>query len=130
MRPAPVARAVVLAATCIALAGCSSNNKGQVEGTKWSSHGQLVGGKQLKDGEMTLEFKPDGGLVLAIGLDTYAGTYSLGSGDKVTFHLDKPLDGNKKHIKTIQVAGNDLHVTDRNGTTRFKKVSGPPPKGG
>lgn len=128
MRPAPVALALALA--CAALAGCSSHNKGKVEGTKWASYDQVLGSKRLTDGEMTLDFKADGGLVLTIGLDTYAGTYSLGSGDKVTFNLDKPLDGNKKHIKTVQVVGNDLHLTDGKGTTRFKKVSGPAPKGG
>jgi hypothetical protein len=129
MRPAPVAR-TLLVVVCATLAGCSSNNKGKIEGTKWSCYDQILGGKRLTDGEMTLEFKTDGGLVMVVGLDTHTGTFSLGSGDKVTFQFDKPLDGNKKHIETIQLVGNDLHMTDRSGTIRFKKVAGPPPKGG
>lgn len=129
MRPARIARALVLATVCTALAGCSSNNKGKLEGTTWTCRDQLVHGQPVEGGSREFEFKADGGLVMLDNGVTYTGTYSLGSGDRVTFHFDQPYQGGKKHARTIQINGDEMSLIDANGqTTKFKKVSGPPKK--
>jgi hypothetical protein len=127
MRPAPVARALALIAVCAPLAGCSSNNKGKVEGTTWTSRDQIVNGKHVAGGSREIEFKADGGLVMVQDGGRYTGTYSLGRGDRVTLQFDQPYEGGKKHARTVQVDGDELRVTDQFGATiKFKKVSGPP----
>jgi hypothetical protein len=129
MRPIPVARALVLIAVCIAPAGCSSANKGKIEGTCWSCADQLASGRPVAAGSREIEFKPDGGLVMVENGVRYTGTYSLGSGDHVTFHFDKPYEGGKKHVRTIQINGDEMDLIEPSGmTVKFKKVSGPPPK--
>ena len=70
-----------------------------------------------------------GGLGMVENGVTYTGTYSLGSGDKVTFHFDKPYQGGKKHARTVRINGDELMYVEPDGREiRFKKVSGPPPK--
>jgi hypothetical protein len=124
MRPAPVARAAALALVCFALAGCSSNNKGKIEGTKWVSIAQTVKGLALPEGALALEFKSDGKVVYKAGPQTYTGSYKLGSGDTVTLNLDQELSGRKKHQQRVQINGNELKMIDGDGTTGvFKKVS-------
>jgi hypothetical protein len=129
MRPARIACAFALAAVCAGLAGCSSNNKGKIEGTTWTCRDQLANGKPVTAGSREFEFKADGGLVMLDNGVTYTGTYSLGSGDHVTFHFDKPYEGGKKHVRTIQINGDEMDLIEPSGmTVKFKKVSGPPPK--
>ena len=124
MRLIPVARAAALAVVCVALAGCSSNNKGKIEGTKWVSISQKVNGQQLAEGALALEFKSDGGLVYKAGPNTYTGKYTLGSGDRVNMHLDQELGGRKSHHQTVKVNGSEMDVIDWDGTSaKFKKVS-------
>src|SRR5262245_60176343 len=110
MRLAPVARAAALV-VCLALVGCSSNNTGKIEGTKWRSVAQQVKGQMFAEGAFELEFKKDGGLTYKAPAGTLTGKYSLGSADRVTFHLDQPLGGNKKHIESITINANELQMT-------------------
>src|SRR4051794_32230193 len=112
MRPVSVARALVGLAVCVSVVGCSSDNKGRIEGTSWSSADQLANGKPIAAGSRTLEFKADGGLVMCDNGVTYTGTYALGRGDRVTFHFDKAYEGGKKHARTIRINGDDMYLVE------------------
>jgi hypothetical protein len=129
MRPSLIARVLVLAAVCAAVAGCSSHNKGKIEGTSWSCTDQLANGKYLSAGSRSFEFKADGGLVMCENGVTQTGTYSLGSGDRVTLSFDKAYEGGKKHARTVRINGDELWFVEPDGREiRFKKTSGSPPK--
>jgi hypothetical protein len=98
------------------LAGCSSNNKGKIEGTKWTSQAATVKGKSIPAGVLQLEFKKDMSLVYRAGTQTFTGTYSLGGGDSVTLHLNQELQGRKTHTEKVSISGNQLTMTDSDGT--------------
>ena len=101
----------------------ASNNKGKIEGTKWSSVAATIKGNKLPAGALGLEFGKDGKLVYKIGPTNVTGTYTLGAGDKVTFNLDRALGTGKKHIETIKIKGDKLTMSDSDGTTLdFNKV--------
>jgi hypothetical protein len=124
MLPSPIARAAALAVACAALAGCSSNHKGKIEGTKWSCLDQLVKGSHVDAGTITIEFKKDGSLVLVNGPTTITGKYSLGASDTVKLSLDQAFDGKKHHEKTMLINGDDLQMIDPDGNTiRFRKAT-------
>lgn len=107
----------VLLAVLLLAAGCSSSNKGRVEGTKWSSIAATVKGQQVPDGALRLEFGSDGSLVYKAGPKTYTGKYSLGVGNAVTLHLDQDLAGRKVHVQRVDVSDNQLKMTDSDGTS-------------
>jgi hypothetical protein len=112
-----------LAALVLGLTGCSSNNKGKIEGTKWNSNATNVKGKQIPAGMLRLEFTSDGKLTYNAGPVAFTGTYSLGGGDTVTFHLDQDLAGRKTHSEKITISGETLTMTDSDGTSiPFTKV--------
>jgi hypothetical protein len=96
--------------------GCSSNNKGKIEGTNWSSKVVTVKGKTAPAGMMKLEFRQDGTLTVTGPTGAYTGTYSLGFGDAVTFKLDRELSGSKTHAEKIAINGDELTLTDSDGT--------------
>jgi hypothetical protein len=103
--------------------GCSSNNTGKIEGTKWSSLAGTVKGQPIPAGILQLEFRADGGLTYRAGPQTFTGTYSLGGGDAVTFNLDQELAGRKSHREKIVINGDNLTMTDSDGTAiSFQKV--------
>jgi hypothetical protein len=107
----------------------ASNNKGKIEGTKWSSVETTVKETKLAAGTLKLEFGKDGKLAYRIagpkGEVTFTGKYSLGEGDKVTFHLDKELAGKKEHIEDVSIQGDRLKMTDSDGTSvTFERVGG------
>jgi hypothetical protein len=123
MRLPPVARAAALV-VCLAGVGCSSNNKGKIEGTKWISISQLVKGQMLPEGALTLDFRADGTLTYKAGPQTLTGKYTLGSGDRVNLYLDQALAGSKKHVETVKINANELEMIDFDGTAaKFKKVN-------
>lgn len=97
--------------------GCSSNNKGKIEGTKWQSELGVVKNNQIPAGFIALEFTADGNLVYAAGPDVYRGTYSFGMGNYVTFKLDRELAGRKVHAQKIEVEEGKLKLIDSDGTT-------------
>jgi len=100
-----------------------SSNKGKIEGTKWNSLEAIIKGKKIPAGALKLEFSKDGKLVYTASVVKFTGTYELGEGDTVTFHLDQELAGNKKHIEKIAISGTRLIMTDSDGTSlTFKKV--------
>jgi len=114
--------------TLVVLAGCNSNNKGKIEGTKWSSKPTTVKGKTLPAGALKLEFTKDGKVTYTIqqlmGTIVYSGTYNLGFGDYVTLNFDEELGGHKKHRQEIVIDGNNLTMSDTDGTSiKFSKVN-------
>jgi uncharacterized lipoprotein NlpE involved in copper resistance len=122
MRLALLARFAVLAVVLCAV-GCNSNNKGKIEGTKWTSQAMTVQGKQLFAGTAKLEFGADKKLTYIVGADTYTGTYSLSYGDYVTLHFDQVLEGSKTHRQRIIIQGDTLKLIDTDGfTVTFSRV--------
>jgi len=71
-----------------------SNNKGKLDGTKWTSDAVQVNGGQVPAGAISLEFKKDGTFtqvqtVPNRGPVTSSGGWSLGGGDDVTLEISK-----------------------------------------
>jgi hypothetical protein len=128
MRLTSVLRVAVVVALLSSL-GCGSNNKGKIEGTKWSSLATTMnvknqGMQTIPAGALTLEFSSDYKLVYRAGPMTMTGTYSLGMGDYVTLKLDKELDGRKTHTEKVVISGDRLTMTDSDGTAlTFEKVT-------
>jgi hypothetical protein len=116
MRVSSLARFAVLAAV-LCIVGCNSNNKGKIEGTKWSSQSMSVKGQTIPAGSIKFEFTTDGKMTYKILETPYTGRYSLGSGDYVTLHLDQPLEGSKTHRQRIIIRGDTLQLIDTDGTS-------------
>ena len=74
MRRLPVLHLALLA-TVLFIGGCKSNNKGKIEGTKWTSLAATVKGTPIPAGTLQLEFTTDGKMVYKIGQKTITGTY-------------------------------------------------------
>jgi hypothetical protein len=95
----------------------ASNNKGHIEGTKWTSEATTVKGINIRAGLLKLEFGKDGSLVYVAGAQRLTGKYTLGEGDSVTLHLDKELAGRKDHKEKIVIKKDKLTMTDSDGTS-------------
>jgi hypothetical protein len=130
MRPSR-AWLVAVAAYVLLAAGCNSENKGQLEGTRWRSEAGRVevkanGIKQfvvVPEGYFELDFQTDGTLFYIINNQLHRGRYSLGIGKAVTLHLDQPLAGSTTHTETISVNNQRMTMTDTDGTSlNFRKV--------
>lgn len=93
----------------------ASDNKG-VEGTKWSHRGGTYHGIDVAPGAMTLEFGKDGSVQCEGPTGRLSGTYELGSGNCVTFHLHEEVSGKKDHQLKIFVQGDELTMDDWDGT--------------
>jgi hypothetical protein len=89
----------------------ASNNKGKIEGTKWSSLEATIKGKKLPAGALKLDFAKDGKLVYQAGPTKLTGTYVLGKGDEVIFRLDKEFAGKKEHTEKIVIQKDRLTMT-------------------
>jgi hypothetical protein len=100
-----------------------SNNKGKIEGTKWSSQATTVKGQFVPEGTFRLDLGADGGLVFQMGLGTLTGRYVLGTGDTVTLEFDQELGGRRTHLETVVITGEQLQMIDPDGTTlTFRRV--------
>ena len=114
---------LVIAALILFSVGCSSSNKGKIEGTKWSCRAGVVKGINVPAGILKLEFNKDGTMVYRTGPQTFTGKYSLGMGSYVTLNLDRELAGKKIHVEEVTINGNELSMTDLDGThITFNKV--------
>ena len=123
MRSLFVPRVACVAALLLA-AGCSSSNKGKIEGTKWTSLAATMKGQPLPAGILQLTFGKDGSVVYKAGPQTFTGTYSLGMGSNVTLNLNQDLAGRKKHVEKVTISGNQLTMTDSDGTQlTFQQVN-------
>jgi hypothetical protein len=122
MRLASVLRVVAVAALLL-MAGCSSKNKGKIEGTKWSSLVATAKGTTIPAGFLQLTFGKDGSLSYQVGPQNFSGTYSLGMGTNVTLNFNQDVVGRKKHVEKIAISGNQLTMTDSDGTqVSFQQV--------
>jgi hypothetical protein len=122
MRSSGLFRCLAVAMFLFAV-GCSSNNKGKIEGTKWTSAAATVKGAVVPAGAIGLEFRGDGGLEFKMGPMSFTGTYSLGSGNAVTLKLEKELSGRKIHTETVEINGDNLVMIDSDGTqVKFVRV--------
>src|SRR5204863_54825 len=92
-----------------------SDNKGKIEGTKWTSIASTIKGQAIPAGALKLDFGADGKLIYNAGPNTFTGTYSLGMGDHVTLKLDQELQGRKSHTEKVQIDGEKLTMTDSDG---------------
>ena len=101
----------------------TSSNKGKIEGTRWLSLETTIKGNKIPAAALKLEFSKDRKLLYQAGPVKFTGTYELGKGDTVTFHLDQELAGRKDHEEKIAIRGTRLLMTDSDGTSiTFKKV--------
>jgi hypothetical protein len=112
---------LIVVAAALAAAGCQSENKGKIEGTKWSSNAGTIKGQQLSSGKLELEFYKDGtmefsGKDLAGRYKVITGRYSLGTGYVVVLKLDQELAGMKTHAERVTVDKGQLTMTDSDGT--------------
>ncbi len=96
-------------------AGCSSN-KGKIEGTRWTSLATTVKGNAVPAGFFSLNFGKDKSLTYKVGPLTFTGTYSLGRGSTVTFHLNQDLGGRRDHAEKIVINGEQMTASDTDGT--------------
>jgi len=108
-----------------------SNNKGKLEGTKWSSKAFSIPGPnntmvEVEAGMVTVEFKGDMSFTmdatLPSGKDNISGKYSFGPGDKVNLEPDKASKGTPKKL-TVEVAvkGDEMTLSGL-GTTSLAFV--------
>lgn len=121
MRTATVRKLAVLLSLLL-VGGCSSNNKGKIEGTTWINGVSTIKAGQVPAGMITLEFRTDGTFSMIAKDPTGKnvggnGTYSVGYGDYVTLTFDKPLEGQKTHRQKIVINGDNMQFIDSDGTT-------------
>ncbi len=123
MRSLFVPRVACVAALLLA-AGCSSSNKGKIEGTKWTSLAATMKGQPLPAGILQLTFGKDGSVVYKAGPQTFTGTYSLGQGANVILDLSSDLTARDTHLEKIVINGDQLTMTDSDGTQlTFQQVN-------
>lgn len=115
MSPANLTRFFVLLAILV-FVGCESQNKGKIEGTKWTSEMTTVDGKLIPSGTSRLEFRTDGSLLFTAGPQTYNGSYTLSMGDMVILDLTESFNGSKRHVQRITISGDHLPLADTDGT--------------
>lgn len=108
---------VVALLLVLPLAGCgaSSNNKGKIEDTTWSSGSGTWEGKGQPPGYLKLAFNADGSFVYTVPDSEYRGKYVLGSGDTVTLEFDEDFNGSKVHKSKIAIKDDELTLTDTDG---------------
>ena len=122
MRFLSTLRFALLPMILIGVVGCSSSNKGKIEGTRWiNTEGKDKEGRSLPPGELRLEFGSDGSLTSKNHDETLTGKYTLGMGDRVTFHFTKEISGSKSHVVKININGDTMTMTDATGEITLKK---------
>ena len=124
MRPATPLLLASLCALALA-AGCSSNNKGKLEDTRWESIPTTIKNVDLKAGDRAIEFKKDNEELVYVVKDakgqerTLTGKWEYNSGNYVTLKFDQTLNDRKRHVEKIEVSpqGDQLTMTDSDGTS-------------
>lgn len=103
--------------------GCTSGTtKAKLEGTKWESENATIDGKEFEEGAYYLEFEKGDKLIYGPVGGTLEGTYSVGSGNQVTFTFKEEVAGKKSHVEMITVAGDRLTLSDAKGTINFTRI--------
>ena len=107
-----------------AAASAQSNNAGKIEETRWSSKETTRKGTIVPAGALGLEFFGNNRMSYKIGSDAFDGTYSLGAGNSVTFHLERELANRKTHVQSVVIRDSEMTVQDADGTTlTFARVA-------
>ncbi len=107
---------LLVIASLLPICGCESNNKGKLEGTKWTSMGGKIKGVEYTTGTAFVEFQRNGKFTFRFGDRTHTGTYSFGMGDAVIMTFDKPLPTGKTHRESITLKEDRLTMMDPDGT--------------
>ncbi len=115
MRTAHALRLLSLVGVLLAC-GCSSNNTGKLEGTKWSSLNAKIKGMEFTSGAATLEFRKDGKFVWTMAGIALNGTYSLGMGDNVSMTFNSDRVKHKNASSAVVVKEDLMTMTDPDGT--------------
>jgi uncharacterized protein (TIGR03066 family) len=97
-----------------------------VHGGKMFGKWQMTSGRPPGASEIW-EFTANGkfSVKMSIGVrkKLLKGTYELGSGDTMELHFNEKFGGSKDHSQIIQIKGDELTMSDPNGTkATFKKV--------
>lgn len=112
----------LLALPLVLVLGCSSNNKGKIEGTKWKLRGGMPGS------ELIYEYGSDGRITVGNGAVQITGTYSLGAGDRIRMTMDQAIDGHTQLTTNATITGDVMTCVDPDGTTlMFDRVKDAPP---
>ena len=100
------------------LVGCGpkivSKNAGKLEGTKWVSKAYTINGRFVAEGDMKLDFRDDGALVLWTGDVRNDGTYSLGKDHAVQLNFEQLVAGRRTISENIIIEDNAIRVTGLN----------------
>ncbi len=105
--------------------GCSSHNKGKLEGTRWTSLPVTIKGENVPEGNFGLEFGADGSLVYHAQDHTFKGKYSLGNYDWVEFQFDEFVNNLKNHSEKITVDGDTLTMIDGAIEIKYRRATTP-----
>lgn len=118
-----LSRALIV--TIFVITGCSSSNTGKIEGTRWRSD-EVKEGKKIVSplGTRQLEFRADRSMTFQDGSQSSFGTYSLGSGNSVTFKLKKDVGGSKSPASKIIIDGDKLTLVKTDGTEETYSKAG------
>jgi hypothetical protein len=122
MRPSVRVCCFLVFVGSFASVGCESNNKGKIEGTKWTGELKETPGVWLR-----MEFATDGRLRMVISghgqSKTITGKWKLSFGDYVEMSdLSEALAGLKTHMEKITITGKTMVMTDSDGkTVTFEK---------
>jgi uncharacterized protein (TIGR03066 family) len=113
--------ALALLACFLFLSGCQSNNEGKIVGRWRVTNFTGLSKSQMRQIYSVLEFREDGTMRWRVptgkGSRIITGTYQLGFGDLVTFHLDEELQGRKTHTERVTIDGDTLVMKDSDGTS-------------
>lgn len=125
-RYAPCFAIVLGVGFLLALAGCGSNNKDKIEGTKWVSQKHEKDGRVVPARTISVEFKEDGGFEWKVstksGVTTIKGKYTLGAGDSVTLNLDEEFEGQKTHTEKIAIRDKAMTLSDKKDKIYFDRA--------
>jgi hypothetical protein len=101
----------------LALSGCSSNNKGKLEGTKWRSDSGVVEGETVPAGTVTVEFRKNGTLTMRVDGHQIEGKYTLGVSNWVTLSLDEEFGHSTSYTALVLIQGDKMTMNDGDGCT-------------
>jgi hypothetical protein len=114
----PGLRLLIVCALVAPFAGCSSNNKGKIEGTTWIVTGGTIPAAGQNVG-LEYEFTTDGRLLVgAAGLPkTQIAKYTLGMGSRLNLEIhDSKTGKTSKEFTSLKIDGDTMTMTDSDKT--------------
>ncbi len=98
------------------VSACSSQNRGKIEGTKWTNLAADVHNNPVPRDLIQIEFFPDGKLRYVIDQKEHGGSYSFGTRHYVFFRLDPPVEMISGYWEEVLLADRRLTLKDASGT--------------